>query len=82
MNGYRTPAAIGECMMAYGEWESARRYLWAAVDAYETTDPTQCKNVLDSLAWLEDDPEKAARLLDLSCQGEFPFPSFVLDSIS
>jgi len=69
------PAAIGYEMMSLGNWESAKRYLWAAVDTYETFDTTQCKFVLGALAWLEDDPEKAARLLQLSCQGEFLVPS-------
>ena len=70
-NGYHTSAIIGYDMMKLGRWKSARRYLWAAVDAYETTDPTQCKLALGALAWLEEDPEKAAGLLQLSCEGEF-----------
>ena len=65
--------------MAYGEWESARRYMWAAVDAYETWWPSMCKLELGRLAWLEDDPEKAARLLRLSCQGEFKVPDSLQD---
>ncbi len=73
-NWPHTSAAIGYEMITLGNWESARRHLWAAVDVYETYDPTQCKIALGQLAWLEDDPEKAARLLQLSCQGEFHLP--------
>ncbi len=69
------PAEIGFDMMALGNWESARRNLWAAVDVYEASYPANCKNVLGRLAWLENDPEKAAHLLQLACQGEFLKPT-------
>lgn len=78
LNGIHTSSALGYDMMTLGNWESARQYLWEAVEVYETEDSTQCKITLGLLAWLEDDLEKAARLLELSCQGEFraPYPPY------
>jgi hypothetical protein len=72
--GPHRPAFMGSDMMQLGEWDAARHYLWEAVEVYKTSDPTQCKIALGQLAWLEDDPEKAARLLQLSCQGKFQLP--------
>jgi hypothetical protein len=54
---------IGEMLMWGGEWDEARRYLYEAVDA-----PIGLKgDAASKLAWLERDPEKATRLIEMSC---------------
>ena len=52
---------LGVEMMTGGDWDGARRYL------QETLNSPSFSNG-GALAWLESDPEKAARLLDLSCR--------------
>ncbi len=59
---------IGLNKLGHGDWDSARLHLWAAIDA--GGDPSVLQYASAKLAWLEDDPEKAARYLELSCQGD------------
>lgn len=78
LNGIHTSSALAQDMMDLRDWESAKQYLLEAVKVYETEDPTRCKIYLGLLAWLEEDLEKAGKLLELSCQGEFrlPYPPY------
>ena len=55
-------------LMAVGKWDEARRCLWKVLDA--PLDPSLHRHALESLAWIEEDPEIAARLLELSVQGD------------
>ena len=71
LNGIHTTAAIGYELKHLGKYEEAERYLWEGVKVYEEADPTQCKVAMCALAWLEEDPEMAAQLLYVSCQGDF-----------
>lgn len=77
-NGIHTSSALAYDMIALGDWESARQYLLEAAEVYAIEDPTQCKITLGVLAWFEEDLEKATRLLELSCRGEFrkPYPPY------
>lgn len=59
---------LGRMMMGLGEWDAARRCFWEALDA--PLDPRFHRYACAKLAWLEDDPEKALRYLELSCQGD------------
>ncbi len=59
---------IGEALMKSGEWDAARGYLY---EALEMANSKRITNFLCArLAWLEEDPEKAAHLLGLSLQGD------------
>ena len=69
LNGTHTSSSIGYSTLSLGDLESGRRYLWVAVDVYKGTDSLQCKFALGALSGIERDPEKAALLLHLSCQG-------------
>lgn len=69
-HGVDTAGMIGsEKLQWMGDLKSARRYLWAAVDAHKTTEPEGCKYALWLLSAIETDPEKAAMLMHLSLQG-------------
>lgn len=58
---------IGLQEMKLGDWDSARLHLWAAVDVQDDPDYSLILPWASAkLAWLEDDPEKAARYLELS----------------
>ncbi len=61
------PYYLGKTMMTLGKWDAARRYFWEALER-PSMSPDMRKDVCAKLAWLEDDPERAARLLELSCQ--------------
>ncbi len=74
LNGPHPPMGIGLRMMELGKWESARHYLWAVVDEYETSAPTQVKIALGQLAWLEDDPEKASPSCSCLHKANFQHP--------
>ena len=52
--------------MRLGKWDSARRYFWQVLDS--DADPKLKGYVCAKLAWLEEDPEKAALLLELACE--------------
>ena len=54
---------VGSILMKAGKWDDARRYFYQALE--ESTKPVFTR-VCSQLAWLEDDPEKAVRLLELS----------------
>jgi hypothetical protein len=69
LNAPHVPAFVGGNELFLGDLDTARRYLWVAVDRYKTVDLDQCRFALRSLAELERDPERAALLLQLSCQG-------------
>ena len=63
---------IGQELMKTGECDAARRYL------YEALDPPVAYyyfKVCARLAWLEKDPENAARLLELSCEDKYGWMS-------
>ncbi len=55
----------GRRLMWAGEWDAARGYLYEVVLG-ATGSSTAYRDACGWLAWLEDDPEKAARLLDMS----------------
>lgn len=57
---------LGSEYMALGEWDAAKRCWWESLDA--PLSPGIHRHACARLAWLEEDPEKAARLLELSCQ--------------
>ena len=71
LNGIHTASALGFEELCLGHWGDARRYLWTAVRDYESTNADLCRFTLGVLAWLERDPEEAAYLLQLSCEGSF-----------
>ena len=54
--------------MQIGQWDSARRYCWQVLDS--DIHPYMRGNALTNLAWLEEDREKAALLLEMSCETE------------
>jgi len=58
----------GQELTRLGEWDAARRCYWVALDA--PLEPNIIRFACAELAWLEDDPEKALRYLELSCQGD------------
>jgi len=60
---------VGEILMYAGEWEDARGYLNQALE--ESTSRFTFRRVCAKLAWLEEDPEKAAYLLELSIDEEY-----------
>ncbi len=62
---------IGWAHLMKGEFDEARGYFQDIIDSpfNEYTLPYH-RMACGNLAWLEDDPEKAARLLELSCQGK------------
>ena len=55
---------VGEMLMRAGKWDDARRYFYQALD--ESPNRFIFSKVCGRLAWLEEDPERAARLLKLS----------------
>ncbi len=59
---------IGIDHMVLGDWEDARGYLYEALAAPPSH--FSRRSICGTLAWLEPDPEKAARLLELACQGK------------
>ena len=59
---------VGEILMSAGEWDDARRYLGQALE--ESTSRSVFRRVCARLAWLEEDPQKAVRLLELSIDEE------------
>lgn len=60
----------GLSKMKLGQWDDAQRHFWAALDAppHSPGRPAVNRMVCMKLAWLEDDPEKAVRFLEISCQ--------------
>jgi hypothetical protein len=54
--------------MRLGQWDAARRYYWQVLDS--DVRPYIRDSALANLAWLEEDPEKAALLLELSCEND------------
>lgn len=81
VNGIHTPGAIGSDMLRLGEVELARRYYWKAVDTYKDTDVRQCKFSLKVLSKIEEDSERAALLLQLSCQGIDSIPKLMAQNL-
>jgi hypothetical protein len=63
------PSLNGERMMSLGRWDAARRYFWEAIED-KNTELFRRKYSCGQLAWLEEDPKRAARLLALSCEGD------------
>lgn len=55
-------------LMSLGEWDEARRCFWLVLDA--PLDRYFHRDAYAKLAWLEVDPEIAARYLALSAQGD------------
>ncbi len=66
----RDPYSVASEFLSLGELDAAKPYLWETIKLYEKSDPTRCKMALNDLAFLEDDPEIAVYLLQLSCKGE------------
>lgn len=60
---------VGRVLMRAGEWEEARHYFHEALD--ERPNRFIFGEICAQLAWIETDPEKAARLLALSIDEEF-----------
>jgi len=59
---------VGRALLWAGKWDGARRYLY---ETLRTTDSNgRFRGACAQLAWLEQDPTKAARLLELSLQGD------------
>lgn len=55
---------VGAMLLARGKWDDARRYLYQVLE--ETSYTVYYRTACAELAWLEEDPEKAVRLLELS----------------
>ena len=58
----------GHELMTLGRWDEARQCYWEALDS--SLEPRYKKRACAQLAWLEGNPEMAARYLELSCEGE------------
>lgn len=62
---------VGGAAMRRGDLEEARNYLRSALKtALKNQDHDQCQRISASLAWVEDDPEVAAALLEASCAAD------------
>ena len=55
-------------LTALGKLDEARRCLWKVIDS--SVDPSWHRWASANLAWLEEDPEIAARYFELSLQGD------------
>lgn len=64
----RFEVGIGTEMTVTGDWDGARRRFSEVIEM--SSNPLARRHACSRLAWLEDDPEKAAKLLELSCTGE------------
>lgn len=58
----------GDELYSLGNWSGARRCYQTALES--PLSPGQLRHACARLAWLEDDPERAARFLELACQGD------------
>lgn len=65
--------ARGEAFLALGNWDEARDYF---SDVLRMADDGSVyrEGVCGYLAWLEDDPELAARYAEIACSGEAAYP--------
>ena len=71
LGGGSTPLYhIGSGNMSLRNFDVAKLYMEASIRNHISTSPAQCKNILVHLAEVEPDPERAALMLRLACQGK------------
>ncbi|HUW60481.1 MAG TPA: tetratricopeptide repeat protein [Candidatus Bathyarchaeia archaeon] len=70
----------GECYMARGKWDEAKSCYSEFVR--KSKDPVMLQIAHGRLAWLEDDPELAARYMELASSGEQAWPIALCRSLA